>query len=94
MRVFLVILLFSFIFAFGVSAQTEIVYPSIPGTASPQQFLQELESPEEVLPHFMTYLFQLFLVASIAVVVLVVIYGGVLYIISSDNPKKKKNTKS
>ena len=72
----------------------EIIYPSIPGVAAPQEFLKEVQSQEEILPLFMTYFFHLFLVVSIAVAVSIMLYGGFIYIISSGDPEKRKHGKS
>lgn len=72
----------------------EIIYPSIPGVAAPQEFLKEVQSQEEILPLFMTYFFHLFLVVSIAVALSVMLYGGFIYIVSSGDPEKRRHGKS
>jgi hypothetical protein len=91
---FLIFLLIIFIiFPVAVFGQTEVIYPNIPGIISPQEIASIAEAEEDVLPLFLTYLFQLILIVSIAVALIVVIYGGVLYILSSEDPEKKKNAK-
>jgi len=77
-----------------VFSQTEITYPSLPGVVSPQEFLREAETQEEILPLFINYIFHLFLVASVAVALGVILYGGFLHITSAGDPEKRKSAKS
>ncbi len=74
-------------------AQTEVIYPSIPGTFSLQEITESAETGADALPLFAAYLFRLLLVVSISVVLLVIIYGGLLYIFSGDDIEKKKKAR-
>jgi hypothetical protein len=87
-------LIFLFLLVFSASAQTEVVYPSIPGSISPQEISTIVDSQEEIFPLFMAYLFHLVLIVSVLVTLGVVVYGGLLYLLSSEDPEKKKNAKS
>jgi hypothetical protein len=92
-------LLFSLFFLLLLSpffsfAQTEILYPSLPGVVSPQEIIQTAESQEDVFPLFVTYLFQLLLLISSAVLLSIFLFGGILHIISGEDAEKKRAAKS
>ena len=87
--IFFFILLLSVV-PFFVSAQTEVIYPSLPGVLTPQDIANEAQTEAEVLPLFMAYLFRLILVVSLLVVIGVILYAGILYLLSTGNPIKSK----
>ncbi len=97
MRLFFFIVLFLFVFSVGAQAeinlQTEVDYPSILGISSPKEIIDFAESQEEIFPLFVTYLFRLLLTFSVFVGLGVVLYGGILYVLSGENPEKKKIAK-
>lgn len=70
----------------------EINYPQIPGVEAPQDFLPKIQSgqypSEQALPLFVKYLYALGLVAATMLTVISLIYGGVLYLLSGNNPGK------
>ncbi len=93
---FIIGLLFSFVKT-GVTAttgvgeqllQTEVNYPRIPGTTPPQEIPKD-STDEQAFPLFMGYMFRIILIGSIIVAVTVIFYGGVLYILSQNNPEKR-----
>ena len=93
MRKFTIIfffILFLFVVPFSTSAQTEVIYPSLPGVLTPQEIANEAQTEAEVLPLFMAYLFRLILLVSLLVVIGVVLYAGILYLLSTGNPIRSK----
>lgn len=94
MRLLSLIVFFAFFIALGVSAQTEVIYPSLPGVVAPQEIAGHVGSQEEIFPLFMAYLFRLIVSVSVVVCLGIIFYGGVLYIISAGNPEKRYNAKS
>ncbi len=94
MKLFSFIVIFLLLFSFIVSAQTEVIYPSLPGVLSPQEIANQVQSQQEIFPLFMAYLFRLLVVISVSVCLSIILYGGLLYLFSSGNSEKKQNAKS
>ncbi len=90
---FILLLLVFIITPFLGDCSTEVTYPTLPGVVSPQDIVKEVEREEDVLPLFITYIFNLLLIVSAVVAVVVIIYGGFLFITASDDPEKKQNAK-
>ncbi len=90
---FVLLLLVFIITPFLGDCSTEVTYPTLPGVVSPQDIVKEVEREEDVLPLFITYIFNLLLIISILVAAVVIIYGGFLFITASDDPEKKQNAK-
>lgn len=88
--IILFFILFLSVVPFSTSAQTEVIYPSLPGVLAPQEIAKTAQTEGEVLPLFMAYLFRLILVVSLLVVVGVVLYAGILYLLSTGNPIRSK----
>ncbi len=93
MKLFLLVLFFVII-PFSIFAQTEVVYPSLPGVIAPQEIPGQVFSQEEIFPLFMAYLFRLLVYVASFVFLLVVLYGGILFVLSGGSPEKKQNAKS
>jgi murein DD-endopeptidase MepM/ murein hydrolase activator NlpD len=91
--IFCLLLVVLIILPFTIFSQ-EVSYPNIPGAIAPQNFLGEAQSQGEILPLFLEYFFQLFLIISVAVAFFVILYGGIVYISSSGDPEKRKNGKN
>ncbi len=94
MKLFPLIVIFLLLFSFPVFAQTEVIYPSLPGVLTPQEIANQVQSQQEIFPLFMAYLFRLLVVISVLVSLAVILYGGILYLFSAENPDKKQNAKS
>ncbi len=89
---FLILLFFLVIPIFGCYS-TEVIYPTIPKTISPQEISSVVSTEAEVFPLFMNYLFRLLMIVSLSIVVLVICYAGLLYILSSGDPVKTRFAK-
>lgn len=92
-KIFLFILLLLFFTPIFGSCSTEIIYPTIPGTISPQDIRATADTEAEVFPLFMNYFFRLLMMVSFAIIALVICYAGIVYILSSGDPVKTKFAK-
>ncbi len=78
------------IYAQDERATTEVNYPAIPGVTAPQEIGKDGDS-EQSFPLFMGYMFRFILAVSIIVAVVIIFYGGALYMLSANNPERKKH---
>ncbi len=92
-KLFLFILVVFFILPLSIFSATEVSYPNIPGAISPQNIVQQAENEKDVLPLFLTYIFNILLIVSTVVAVVVIIYGSFLFLTASDDPERKQDAK-
>jgi len=77
---------FSFFLSTGFVFALEINYPNVPGATPPQEFLPTAP-PEQILPLYVKYIFNLIIWTGGIIAFGVLIYAGIRYLISAGKPE-------
>lgn len=84
--IFCLFLLFLFFLGPGFVFALEIDYPQVPGAVPPQEFLPTA-SPEEILPLYVFYIFNLVIWLSGIIAFGIMVYAGIRYLTSVGKPE-------